>query len=394
VSRLRVNIYNADTGACGLNRLVWPGQCLADDPNVEVRFGEQIDATRWANDQREQEREQRTVAPLVPAPTLADRYPSLKRQWTVQENEPEPQHHDPVVDVDTDADVVVFQRPLKRVWNDTIRVLQSKGVACVVEIDDDFHGLPKGHPGRIAWAPRHDPDRNWRWLAKACELADLVTCTTPALAERYAPHGRVMVLPNCVPEWYLDVERVENEHPLIGWAGSSHTHVGDLEVTGDAVRRVLDATDARFFALGGADTLQRLGIEGEYRPAVPLEDRGPNGYARQVARMDVQIVPLCDNGLNRAKSALKMIESAALGVVPVVSPTPDNLRMAREGVGLVAEGDWFGLLRSVLTRDDLRAEVAAQGREVMRAWTVERRCGEWADAWLLAYANRMKARAA
>lgn len=282
------------------------------------------------------------------------------------------------------TDVVVIQRPLHRVFVErTIPTLREHGVAVVVEIDDDFSAIQRDN---VSWArthPARSPDRNVHWLGKACAAADLVTCTTPALARRYGG-GRAVVLPNYVPESYLTIPRPEHDGVRVGWAGWSGTHPGDLEVLGDAVARAKRRAEFEFVALGGSDTLDKLGVEGEYRPWADLED-----YPAELARLDVGLVPLADNAFNRAKSALKLMEYAALGVLPIVSPTPDNERMRGHLVGLVLSArkpaDWQSrILNAVRPHDEARTAL----RSAMSAWTYEANAWRWLEAWESAIARR------
>lgn len=290
-----------------------------------------------------------------------------------------------------DADVVVIQRPTHWSRVRLVEVLQSAGIAVVVEIDDDYHSLPVGHPGREHWSPMRHPERNKKVLADCCKRADLVTVTTPALAERYGAHGRVAVIPNFVPEGYLSAQGAPNGRVTIGWPGTSLTHVGDLDVVGTSVAEVQQATGCGFRAIGGTSTCERLGVDGETVEWVEMND-----YPAAVAGLDIGIVPLVDNAFCRAKSALKMCEMAALGVPAVVSPTPDNMRMHRHGIGLVAHtrSDWREALTALVRSSALREDMAARGREVMAEFTIERNCYRWLSAWEQAFHNHKLRRAA
>jgi len=132
-------------------------------------------------------------------------------------------------------------------------------------------------------------------------------------------------------------------------------------------------------------------VKGRVRPWADL--RG--AYPRQVADLDVGLVPLADNRFNAAKSALKMSEMAALGVPSVISTSPDNLRMHNAtGIGMVATtpDEWRHHLTALLTSPDLRAEMAAQGREAMRDYTYEEHAGDWFAAWASAADRRSSGR--
>lgn len=352
---MRVVVYPADSGACGHYRLVWPSKALidqgadvglhhptTDEPDIEGVFQDDYESVHGM-------RLGRKVATRV------------------------------VNVVRPDADVIVLQRPLRRWIADAIPLLQDKGVRVVVEVDDDFARI---HPNNVSFSgchPRTSPDRNWAHLKRACDAADLVTVTTPALAKRYGAHGRVAVLPNLVPAWYLTVERDRHDGVYVGWSGSIDTHPDDLQVTGGGVAVAVRDTGARFAVVGTGKGVQRgLGLDA---PPVATGWRPLEEYPVGVAQLDVGIVPLADTDFNHAKSNLKMSEMSALGVPPVGSPTPDNVRL---GCGLLARRprDWAKHLRLLVRNSDYRAEVAAHGRTVMAGRTIEGNCGRWLDAWL------------
>lgn len=333
--------------------------------------------------------------------------------------------HRPVALVgEPDTDVVVLQRPLLRWKGGLIDALQRAGVAVVVEIDDDFGAV---HPRNAAWPDAHrewmrDAEarrrglleggpvetlsrsgRVWRrfagvladesdlWLRRACKAADLVTVTTPALAERYAPHGRVAVLPNLVPERYLSVGAAPRDGVTVGWGGTVATHPDDLEVTGGGVGRAVAETGARFEVVGDGEGVQSaLALESPPEVAgwVDLDD-----WPSALARFDVGVVPLAESRFNAGKSALKMLEMAAVGVPAVVSPTPDNVRLARMGVGLLAAdaAHWRQWVRLLVEREGAREDLAGRGREVAAGSTYEAHAGRWWDAWAQALDNRRAA---
>lgn len=343
-------MFPADQHGCGWYRLIYPAHVLADD--LDIALDPDIYMDRWES-----------LLGDIPARAVVD------------------------------ADVVIFQRPMKRELAEAIPILQRQGIAVVVEVDDDFHALPTGHPTRRIFAPMHNPDRNWRWLAKSCEMADLVTVSTPALAARYGAHERVVVLPNCIPEAYLSIVGKPNDRSTIGWTGTPMTHVGDLEVTGNAVRHTLTHTGAAFRAIGSPATLDVLRIEGEVVEWCDLTDLGPDGYPATVASLDVGIVPLAANDFNCAKSNIKGAEYAALGVPFVASPLPEYEKL---GAGVLAdnEGEWRRCLTALVSDETLRADVVGRGREVAAEMTYEKQAWRWGEAWQEALMIRQGKRAA
>ncbi len=380
---MRVTVHPAGDDACSLYRLTSPARVLADQ-------GADVHLTREVAYECSFDLSHRPVG-LV--------------------SEPE-------------TDVVVLQRPLHRWKGDLIDALQRAGVAVVVEIDDDFGAV---HPRNAAWPGAHrewmrDAEarerglldgtpvetlsrsgRVWRrkvgvladesdlWLRRACKAADLVTVTTPALADRYAPHGRVAVLPNLVPERYLSIAAAPRDGVTVGWGGTVATHPDDLEVTGGGVARAVAETGARFEVVGdGEGVATGLGLDAPPSVTgwVDLED-----WPAALARFDVGIVPLADSRFDEAKSALKMMEMAAVGVPSVVSPTPDNVRMYKHGLGLLAftPAEWEQQVSRLIRNEAERLALAEHGREVMAGFTYERHAERWLDAWAQALDNRRAA---
>lgn len=343
----RVLVWPADQGASGHYRLIWPAQALA-------AAGHDVEIT--------------TIGPVV----------HWDREWSGTA----PPLNAEVLGCDKpDADVVVLQRPGRRHWAQLIPHLQAHGVRVVVDVDDLFTAIPKANVAHEQYDPALSPYHNWEWISRAAQLADWVTVTTPALARVYGSHGRVSVLPNLVPDHYLDIE-VDKVAGSVGWAGNVQTHPHDLEVTSGAVRRAVGAVPgSAFHVVGtGLGVPERLGMDA----CKALGHWVPFGqYPHEVARLEVGIVPLHPSPFNDAKSALKAIEYAALGVAPVMSPTPDNLRVHDEGVGVIADsqGQWRRALVGLLRDSDRRAEVTDRSRRAVAQRTYSTQAHRWLTAW-------------
>lgn len=211
---------------------------------------------------------------------------------------------DTVRDVLVDADVVVLQRVTHAYIAQAIGVLRAKGIAVVVDVDDDLTSI---HPSNPAWAAHHPANRgsrgpggrvarhSWRTLNEACRAATLVTVSTPALLPVYAGHGRGHVLDNYLPDHYYGLPRQDSE--VVGWPGSYHSHPNDPEVVGGAIARLVDE-GAEFVMRGdptGAGTAFGLAAD-PAGGAVPIE-----GWPAAVAELGIGIAPLADTRFNAAK---------------------------------------------------------------------------------------------
>jgi len=344
----RVLCVPADLGGCGSYRIRWPAEAL-------IAQGADI----------------RLALPGDPAEE------QLQAMW-IDDAHGVPHVLDVIV---PNADVVVLQRPLQRRLADAIPGLQAKGVRVVVEIDDDFDAIS---PRNVAWPavqPKLSPGRNREHLRRACELADWVVVSTPALRERYGRHGRCTVVPNFVPERYLSIEREARDDGslYVGWTGSVATHPDDLQVTGGGVARaVRKVPGARVAVVGtGKDVRRNLGLNED---PVACGWREIEDYPDAVAQFDVGIVPLELSRFNEAKSWLKGLEMAALGVPFAASPTGQYRALP---FGFLASNarEWERHTLSLLRDDELRDIAAESGRMSAAGYTIEGRCGQWWDAW-------------
>lgn len=350
-------MYPGDAWGCGHYRMTWPAQATARvDPLAMAVF---------------------TVPPT-------DRQISLdvnREGMVVREHFP------------ADADVVVFQRPTSGYLVQAIPLLQRRGAAVVVDMDDDLAHIDPRNP---AWAV-HQPLvtgpqgqrapnlHNYGNARLACRHADLVTVSTPALADTYGAHGRVAVLYNLVPRRYLAVDHHDSD--LVGWPGSLHSHPGDLQTMGAAIAQHV-AGGGRFMVVGDPEGIGRvLGLRADPDGAgvVPL-----HGWGDAVTQLGIGLAPLADTRFNRAKSWLKPLELSAVGVPWVATDLPEYRRWHGTSAGglLVSKPKhWASALRGLTASADMRTELAAAGRSAAALHTIEGNAWRWAEAWAQAHAN-------
>lgn len=296
------------------------------------------------------------------------------RLWSVQ-GIPEPDK----------IDCVIMQRVATQAQVGLISWFQSKGTAVVIDSDDAMWVIDKDN---VAWKAWNTPTHHWRSLDQAAHLADLTTVTTPVLARRYGKHGRCEVLPNCIPADLMDLLEPlsrDDTRPVVGWAGFTSTHPGDLTVVGDAVARLGEEVTVR--VVGDAEGAARdWGIQG-------VEQVGPVKlglpYYSALTLLDIGLVPLRTTAFNRAKSWLKALEYAATGVAVVASDTPENRRLSSTVPMLLDE--WYDSLRLLIDEPDHRAQRVALAREaVFKNHTYEVNAERWALAWERAMNRRAR----
>jgi len=346
---VKVAVYPADRWGCGSFRMLWPGAlCAAAGHDVTVV-----------------EQGNRSVRLVMEGDTVRD------------------------VLVDG-VDVVILQRVTHAFMAQAVSVLRAKGIAVVVDVDDDLSAI---HPSNPAWAMHHPGNagkrmtggqvhrHSWRNLAMACRDATLVTVSTPALLDVYARHGRGVVLPNYLPDHYYGLPRTDSD--AIGWPGSFHSHPNDPEAVGGAVARLVEE-GARFEMRGdpsGAGAAFGL-AQDPPGGGVPIAE-----WPRAVAELGVGIAPLADTRFNAAKSWLKPLEMSACGVPWVASPRAEYVRLHKLGAGLLADRPrtWYREVKRLRESPALRQELSEAGRAVAEQLRLRDHSWRWMDAWQRAY---------
>jgi hypothetical protein len=348
---MRVYVYMADNHGCGWHRLGWASQYLADEGHDIV---------------------------LVP-PGDRKMHLQLRGDQPVSITMPD------------DCDVAVFQRVTNRYMAHALPLIRARGIAVVVDIDDDLMSIDPNNPAWHALHPRNEgkvgangeiSHHSWLHLNTAADSATLVTVSAPALARKYAPdHSHVIY--NHLAEHYYGVEHTDSE--IIGWPAALMSHPNDPSAVGNALARLVNQYGAEFIVTGDPKGVGRaFGLssdpDGQDMTSV-------GGWPEAVAKIGIGIAPLAETVFNRSKSWLKPLEMSALGVPWVGSALPEYVRLNNYGAGLIAANpkQWFKLLRDLRKSPDMRAEYAGKGHEVAELFRMKPNAYKWLEAWQLAY---------
>jgi hypothetical protein len=347
---VRVAVYPADRWGCGSHRLIWPSEVLQ----------------RQGHDVTIVESKDRHVEMVID--NRVDRVVKVK--------------------VPDDVNVVVLQRVTHRYLAQAVRVLRDQGVTVVVDVDDDLASI---HPDNPAWYHLHPRSRErrlgkntglhtWTYLGEACREASLVTATTPALVQRYG-HGHGVVLPNYLADHYYGVTHHDSD--VLGWPASLRSHPNDPAVVGSAVARLVDEGHT-FRVASAADGVGRaFGMTDDERVQRVTDAVELYAWPTELARLGVGIAPLADTRFNAAKSWLKPLELAAVGVPWVGSPRVEYARLHRLGCGVLVDRpkDWYRTLRSLLRDAGRRTELADAGRAAAATLRLDDHAWRWWEAW-------------
>jgi glycosyltransferase involved in cell wall biosynthesis len=255
----------------------------------------------------------------------------------------------------------------------------------VYENDDDLFSIEK-----INWAAHeqfnkpdiHDAIKTYSLMS------DLVTVTTEHLAQVQRDFGvkKVAVLPNCVPEYVLDMPRGASGHrPRIGWVGGA-SHGLDIHEAVPGVRKFLSKNPGWDLYLGGTD----------YRPSFNLRnwDQASHAEWRQINEdergyyelvdFEIGIAPLKNTVFARSKSAIKALEYNARGIPVIASdvqPYREYVVHGENGFLVKETHEWMKYIRMLAENPDLRTEMGAKGKLRAAKFTHENNWQLWEQAY-------------
>jgi glycosyltransferase involved in cell wall biosynthesis len=228
---------------------------------------------------------------------------------------------------------------------------------------------------RLLWATRRT-----RTLMR---LADAFVFSTPYLAQLAARSFRqpAYVNPNAISCTMLEAaaaahadreRRPHGERFVVGYfCGQPHVHDEDIASITPALCAMLDRHPCvRLRIYGGVDLSGKLAgpeytSRVELRAAVDWRD-----LPRHIAQVDVSIAPLVDNPQRRAKSAVKYLEAALVGVPTVASrldPYQNEIVDGATGLLAATNDEWLDRIVCLKQGAELRRRLGEAAREQVLA---------------------------
>ena len=276
------------------------------------------------------------------------------------------------------AQVYHLQRQIGTRWHDWKRPGRM-----VYDIDD----LVTSQQSRRKLAGKRAADlSSWLQVKAMMRIADLVTVSTPYLADYYRPYcKRVEVVRNRLwwPMWQHLAPPKEKERITIGWMGIARARHGlDLPMLASVLPRLFERhPELDFWGAGSPDLGIELGL-----PPERCNGGGPTDFVEYLPRIfsqiDIGLVPIHDTAYNHAKSHLKGLEYGAAWVPHVAGRLPEYERWSAEsGCGLASTPkEWTRELERLL-EPGARIEAAHAVRKAAEANRIDRHAGEWRDVW-------------
>jgi glycosyltransferase involved in cell wall biosynthesis len=258
----------------------------------------------------------------------------------------------------------------------------------VYEIDDDvfrvditnWMAYPSYSKGDVRDAVEH-----------SAQVADMVTVTTEPLAEIMRPFsGNVRVIPNCIPDGVLEIERPRQPKVVVGWGGGA-SHARDIAMIAPTLRHVMEKHRKRAeLNIMGTNYLPTVWDcrpedirreHGRFTPWVPVN--GSLAYYKAID-CDIALAPLTGTLFDQSKSNIKALEAFGLGI-PVlasdVEPYRGTVIDGFNGYLCRRKGDWGRRLEELICDDAAREEMGRNARETARAHTMSEGIKLWAAAY-------------
>jgi glycosyltransferase involved in cell wall biosynthesis len=275
--------------------------------------------------------------------------------------------------VDTVLVSMLHEEQMTEAWHQLAKLDTHR---LVIDVDDwmwdpDIDALKKG------W-PKEALDR----LFSNVRRAHVVTTTSSILASYLLKYNNnVWVLPNTMPAWALDVPKPGRDQGLwLGYQGAlNRWHDWRPQVVGIA-KFLRDNPDWGMGWIGD----MRLGDFEGYRTWRTPWTADKREYYAKVAAFTVGLGPLRKTMFNLAKSGLRAVEYAALGVVPVLpdlDPYRPFVKSGYNGMLIRPHETTRGILQDLANDLGWVERMAAQAREDAKRWTTEAAIEAWAEAW-------------
>ncbi|MGA3005574.1 MAG: glycosyltransferase [Acetobacteraceae bacterium] len=285
------------------------------------------------------------------------------------------------------ADVIITQRhavPSIAAAEALVDHARRTGAALIFDLDDDLLSIPPEHPEAADLVPK----------AAVVEFlvrqADSVRTSTSALAARIAPLAReVLVAGNALDEriWLPGPREPVDRYGGVGiLCMGTMTHDADFALLLPALTEIHQrfGDQLRFDLIGFVSGGE---VPGWIRRLAPTPHAG-RSYAgfvhwlRSAGRWDIGLAPLADTPFNTCKSAIKVLDHAALGLASLASDVTAYQGSLADGPGgiLVPNSTvaWYEALSRLIRDAAWRRQLAAGGlAQLLASGTLE--CQ--ADAW-------------
>jgi O-antigen biosynthesis protein len=219
--------------------------------------------------------------------------------------------------IENDIKHVIVQRHSEPKMVERLAEYKSLGLTLVHDLDDLLWQVPPTNPYH-----RYFKGENKKALHSALQMVDHVSVSTQPLAVEVRKFTRQpsIILPNYVSRSHYQPPKERQQEKLrVGWAGSP-THVGDLGLIRTLVTSTLNEYQWVFMGYCPEEWKSQI----EFHNYVDIKC-----YMDKLKELnlDAVVIPLENNLFNEAKSYIKLLEFASIGVPCITTdiyPYKDN----------------------------------------------------------------------
>jgi glycosyltransferase involved in cell wall biosynthesis len=251
---------------------------------------------------------------------------------------------------------------------------EAKQHRLIYDIDDNIWAYDPATPHGEYWTAERIAD-----VEANIRRSHLIT-TPSSMLEKIIRFERglndnVVVLGNYVPDW---VTRIPYKSPLaftVGYQGAPQAiHQSDLDIIQEELFWFMTkCEDARLLFFGQATELEGGGPFGDRIDYVPWQPSVPD-YYRSLHAMTVGIGPLRKSVFTEAKSGIRAVEFAALGIPGVYSdsaPYRPVVSHRQSGYLVMGSRRWRDYLIKLYQNPDQVLRMSKRARQLVTAWTTE-----------------------
>ncbi len=248
-------------------------------------------------------------------------------------------------------DIVIFQRPMTELPTLALERLAARGRKTIFDFDDAIFERRGARPK----------------FERLVALVDRVVAGNRHLAAATSAPDKTVVIPTAVDTHRFapqPMRPVRGPDVVVGWTGLSGNY-RHLAHAAAGIERALKRTGARFLAISDRPPPESLAaLNAEYvrwRPETEVRD---------LARIDIGVMPLPDSPYERGKCAFKLLQYMALARPGLASPIGANADVVTDGVdGFLPDSDeaWDAQLTRLIEDPALRQEVGVRARARVEA---------------------------
>lgn len=250
------------------------------------------------------------------------------------------------------------------------------GMKTVYDIDDDLFCLKEDHSEFGKYGNRLSGA--YRFL----EQADLVIASTGRLKDRLLQwNDHIEVVPNALDETIWDLandpmtaSKTASSEPLRLLYMGTMTHGADLQLIEAPLRRLAKKMGKRIkIEIIGVAKPEAIPAWCEYVPIAPSVAGSYPAFVQWLqarAGWQIGVAPLVASEFNRAKSGIKYLDYAALGLASICSDSPGYSDIVRDGEdGILVENSeaaWYKALSRLVRDSKFRQRLQSNARQKLR----------------------------